>query len=121
MASPTGQKNVRWFQIAMNDAFLTRGVKSIQDLRCVFDCLLERERALERRALDELHHQILGADIIKLADVGMIQGRDLALEHFDRDGAVNARVACFIDLPCRRRPPAPGSRRAPIEFREPKA
>ncbi len=93
----------------MRDAFLMRGVQSIQNLRCVFDRLLDRQRTFQRRALDELHHQIIRPDIVKLADVGMVQGRhrsgflletlgELFFRNLDRDDAIEARVAGLIHL-----------------------
>ena len=66
--------------------------------------LLERQRPLQRRALDELHHQVIRPDVVELADVRMIQrrhGARFALEAFgelllgdlDGDDAVEPRVA----------------------------
>ena len=47
--------------------------------------MIDRYWPLERRALDVLHHQIVGTDIVELADVGMIErgdGLGLTLESF---------------------------------------
>src|ERR1035438_4732876 len=104
-----GHQNVGRFQVAMRDAFLMRGVQSIQNLSRVFQGFFERQRSPQRRALDELHHQVVGTDVVKLADIGMVQGRDgacLALEaliepalgNLDRDGAIHPRVDRFVHL-----------------------
>ena len=63
----------------------------------------------DRRAFHQFHHQVVGSDIIELADVGMVQGRDGAgfvfealgealLGDFDGDSAVEARVASLPHL-----------------------
>ena len=91
----------------MRDALAVRGVQSFQYLARVLDGLPDRHRAFERRAFDELHHQVIGADIVKLADVRMVQRRyhsgflfeargELLLRHFDRDRAAQPRVARLL-------------------------
>ena len=42
----------------------------------VFDRFFGRQRPYWRRAFDELHHKVVIAEIVKLADIRMIQGRD---------------------------------------------
>jgi hypothetical protein len=70
------------------------------------DRLLHGNRSLERLALDVSHHQIVGADVVDLANMGMIQRRDgmgFALETLaesdvtllDGDDTIQARVARF--------------------------
>src|SRR5579864_9656454 len=65
--------------------------------------------SLQGRALDVLHHQVVWPDIVQGADVGMVQGRDrvrFALEalgellvgNLDGDGAIQPRIASFVDL-----------------------
>ena len=60
-------------------------------------------RAFQRSALDVFHHQVIGADIVKLADVGMVQRShgpgflfealgELLLRNLDGDRAVEPRV-----------------------------
>ena len=67
------------------------------------------DAGLERAALDVLEHQVIRADVVDLADVGMIQRGDrarllleprvmLALQPFDRDDAIQAGVAGFPHL-----------------------
>ena len=46
------------------------------DLHDVCQCLIERQRAFKRYALDVLHHQLIRPDIMERADVGMIQRAD---------------------------------------------
>ena len=76
--------------------------------------LVQRHRARfdplgQRRPLDQLHHQVVGTDIVNVADVGVIQRGDranLALEAFaeplggNLDGhlAPHARIAGAIHL-----------------------
>jgi hypothetical protein len=52
-----------------------RGIEGILSLFPVFQRLIGWQRAFNRIALDVLHHQIVGSDIVELADVPMIQGR----------------------------------------------
>jgi hypothetical protein len=49
-----------------------RGVEGVEDLRRVVDGFLDVQRAFERGAFDELHDQVVGADVVELADVGMV-------------------------------------------------
>ena len=104
-----GDQNVGGLQIAMGDPLPVRGIQGIQNLSGVFDGFFERQRSFQRRALDVFHHQVIRADIVELADVGMIQLRDGAgftleafaevrLCNFDRDEAIEARVAGFVNL-----------------------
>ena len=77
--------DVAGFQIAMHDALFVRGFQSVTYLRCDTQRLLKGVWTLGRLALDELHHQVVGADVVNLADVGMVQRRDgfgFALEAF---------------------------------------
>jgi hypothetical protein len=64
----------------MRDPLAMRSIKSVQNLAGVFDGLLDWQRTLERRPLDELHHQVVWTDVVKLADMRMIQSGDGA--HF---------------------------------------
>ena len=47
------------------------------DLRGVADCLVDRQRAIfhpvgDGVAFEQFHHQVVRADVVKCADVGMI-------------------------------------------------
>ena len=69
------------FQIAMHDAFLVRSFESIHNLLPNTECFFERNRAFfnplsQSRTLDVLHDQVIGADVVQSADVGMIQCRN---------------------------------------------
>lgn len=92
----------------MDDAFFMCGLKSITDLAG------DRQRLLdchgsgfdpvgERRAFDQFHDQVVGADIVELADVAVIQrgnrarlavetGVKLLVGELDGDGPSEARV-----------------------------
>ena len=91
----------------MGDALLVRGVERVANLHRVLQCLIERQRPLERRALDVLHHQVIRPNIVQRANVGMIQRRhgasfaletltELGLGSFDRNDAIEARVASLV-------------------------
>ncbi len=93
----------------MRDALGVRGRKRIGNLDGVAAGPIERERAIQLRSLNEFHHQIIRANIVELANVGMIQRGDrsgLALEPvavfdikgFDGDGASQANVDGFVNL-----------------------
>src|SRR5260221_7066353 len=66
-------QDIGGLQIAMRDSLAMRSVESLENLPGVFDGFLDRQRTLERRLLDELHHQIVWTDIVKLADMCVIQ------------------------------------------------
>ena len=62
-----------------------RGVKRVQDLPGIEQSLIERQRALDRLALDALHDQVVGTHVVERADIRMIQrgdGLHFALEAF---------------------------------------
>jgi hypothetical protein len=98
----------------MRDAFLVRGFERIGNLTCDGERLFQRNCALpdavgEGRTLHQLHHQVIRADIVQCADVGMIQrcdGAHFAVEAFaetlggDLEGhvAAHAGIVGAIDL-----------------------
>ena len=106
--------DVARLQIAVDDALLVRGFERIGDLARDGERLLERNRALldplgERLALDQLHDQVVRADVEQRADIGMVQrgdGARLALEavaeplggDLHRHFAVQAGIGGAIDL-----------------------
>ena len=93
----------------MDDALLVRGFERVGDLAGdALSASSSGERALRRslgeRPLDQLHHQVVRADVVQRADVGMIQrgdGSRFALEalaesfrgDLDGDVAAEARIA----------------------------
>ena len=108
----------------MDDALPVGGRQGVCDLRRHTQRLRDWQRSLlkprgKRLAGKEFHHQVGGAvssaDVVKCADVGVIQAgdrlgfalkpgatvsirADVRWEHLDRDAAVEARVAGFVDL-----------------------
>jgi hypothetical protein len=69
----------------MNDALAVRGRKGIRYLGGINQSAIERQRSAfqycrQRFTLDVLHHEIgspvLFSNIVKAADVGVVQGRD---------------------------------------------
>src|SRR5579859_606155 len=99
-------------------------VESIGNFHADFQSLAERQRAAgktrgERLTLEILHDEIFGAvlvsDVVKSADVGMVERRngagftlealsqfgvfgEMVGQDFDGDGAVEAGVASAVDL-----------------------
>src|SRR6266571_3858133 len=93
----------------MRDSLAMRGIERVQNLAGVFDGLLDRQRTRKRRPLDELHHQVVWTDVVKLANMRVIQSgnrarfalealRKLLAGNLDSDHAVEARVASFVDF-----------------------
>src|SRR5437868_14117413 len=79
------------------------------DFAGVLQRLLDGQRTLERDALDVLHDQVVGSNVVERADVGMIQGRDgagfalktltkLSLGNLDGHDAIKARVTSLVDV-----------------------
>ena len=118
------EHDVERLQIPVRYPIAVGLVQRVGNLDRILQHLLHRQRALlqvirQRFPLQVLHHQIvdsiLMADVEERADVRMIQAGDgarFAIEalaqvraigqvrgqDFDRDGAVEPRVASFIDL-----------------------
>ena len=89
-------KDVARLEIAVNDALGVRGLQRVQDLNGVLDGPGDRQRSLQRPAIDVLHDQVIGADIVERANMAMIEGgngpglaleprRELLLAELDRD------------------------------------
>ena len=92
----------------MNHAFFMRGFECVSDLAGNAQRFLQRNRASldalgQRRTLDQLHHQIVRPDVVKRANVGMIQRRNgprLTLEalaevflgNLDGNGTLQPRI-----------------------------
>ena len=104
-----GGQNVGGLQIAVGDALPVRGIERIANLRRILQRLIERQGPFQRCALDVLHHEVIWPDVIKRADVRMIERRNclgLALEALgklgtgclDRDKPVKACVAALVYL-----------------------
>ncbi len=91
-SSSPSDKNIRWLDIAMNDAFGVRCVESVGDFDGKRDKRFDvewtaRDLVLERGAFQALHSDeraaFVLADVVNSADVGMIQrgsGLRFALE-----------------------------------------
>jgi hypothetical protein len=71
-------QQVRWLDVAMNDAHRVCSGKAIGNLCRQFQQLADIGDWPDRCALDELHHQVVRADVVQLADVRVVQGRDCA-------------------------------------------
>jgi hypothetical protein len=94
----------------MSDALGVRGLKRGSDLYGQTQCVANRQRTFgQRLAIHQLHHDIVGADIIDLADVGVIKGgygfgfarksiAELGGRGFYRDIAIEARISGAVDL-----------------------
>src|SRR4029077_4428317 len=115
-----GNHDVARFEVAMNHSFAMRLAQRFGNLHAVLENLRERQRTFdqsigERLSLEQLHHDVVVADVIKRADVRMRQMRnrlcltleaDLELcvlcefggQNLDRDVAVQPRITCPVDL-----------------------
>jgi hypothetical protein len=98
----------------MNHALVVRGFQRIGNLPSDAERFIQWDRSgldlvSERRSFDYLHHQVVGSDVVKRADVEMIERRgssSLALETFieffggNLDGYVapEPRISGAIDL-----------------------
>ena len=71
-----GDEDIGGLEVAVRDALPVRGVEGIADLCGIFQRLVERQRAFERRSFDVLHDQVIWSDVVKLADVRMIERRN---------------------------------------------
>jgi hypothetical protein len=60
----------------VDDVAFMRGFNPVDQLLDDRQCLVEWHRAAERRALHELHHQVVGADVVEVADVAVIERGD---------------------------------------------
>ena len=72
------QDDVARLQIAVHDALLVGVFQRLGDLPGDLERLIQRYRALpdslrQSGTLDEFHHKVIGAHVVELADVGMIQ------------------------------------------------
>ena len=83
MAS-TGDKDVGWFDIAVNDALGMGRIQSISDVDAKIKQALRLKRAsenylLQRLAIQVLHHDerpsLVIADLVDGTDVGMVESR----------------------------------------------
>jgi hypothetical protein len=99
----------------MNDPCGVSRGEAIAHLHGHIEQLARRIDRRDRRAFDELHDQVVQADIVKRADARMIQGGNRArlprkafteflVRGLDRDGAVEPRVARFVHLSHAARP-----------------
>jgi hypothetical protein len=104
-----GDQDIGRLEVAMRNALAVRRIQRLQNLPRVFDGLVDGQRAFQRRALDKLHHQVAGSDVVEHADVRVVQRRHgavLSLEAFrellfgnlDGDDATVASVARFPHL-----------------------
>ena len=98
----------------MDDALLVRLLQCVGNLQRDRDGFLDRDGTsrhlfAERRSFDQFHHQVVGSDVVEMADVRMIQrgdGAGFAFEtfaeafarNFDRDLAAQTRVAGAVHL-----------------------
>src|SRR5262249_21922535 len=106
--------DVRRLEVAMDYPLLVRGVERVTDLARDRQRLLQRDGAgfdplRQCRPIDQFHHQVVGADVVNLADVGVIEGgdgADFALEPVaevlrgELDGyvAAHARIVGAVDF-----------------------
>src|SRR5580658_4247120 len=79
-------------------------VEGVENLSGIFNRFPHGQRTFQRRAVDQFHHQVVRADIVELANVGVIERRDgaglavessreLGLRNLQRNNAVEASIA----------------------------
>ena len=93
----------------MDDAGLVRGGQAFGDLDADVEHRAHVTRSGDGDAFDVLHHQVVRADVVQVADVGVTErgdGARLAIEplgelffgNLDGDEAIQPHIACAIDL-----------------------
>ena len=114
-ATVVRDEDVGRLEIAVEDALLMSGMEGVGDLHGQASGFLRRQRAPQRRPVQELQDEIARPDVVDLADVRVIQRRDgarLLLEaadavgvgvtpgrqNLDCDVAAEARVMRAVDL-----------------------
>ena len=104
--------DVRRFEIAVDDAAVVRRLQRVGDLPGERQRFVDRDRRRanavgERRTVNQLHHEIVGPDVVQRADVRMVErgdGAGLPLEavaeafgrHLDCDVPAEAGIARAI-------------------------
>jgi hypothetical protein len=71
-------------QVAMRDALAVCRIQRVQNLPRVFDGLRQRQRALERRALDEFHHQVVKRSTSCSTGAAVRHGRRMLTENSEK-------------------------------------
>src|ERR1700692_3891455 len=76
-----GREDVRWFEVAMNDPLAVCGLERGRNLPRELQRLIRRKGLRlftvdDRPPVDVLHDQKIRADVVNLADVGMIERGD---------------------------------------------
>ena len=69
-------QNIGGLEIAMGKTLAVRGVEGFQNLSGICDRRFRRQRAGERKPVDQFHHQIVRPDVMDLADIRMIESRN---------------------------------------------
>src|SRR5690242_2480194 len=93
----------------MNNPFAVGCFQRLENLPGIPQRLQEGERTTQGFALDILHNQVIGPDIVHGGDVRMVQGRggaglafdpiaELVLRGFQSDDAIKPRITGFEDL-----------------------
>ena len=102
--------DVGGLKVPVYDAFVMGSFQRADDLTGVVQRRFERHRAFQGLALDQLHHQVVRADVVERADIRVIERShrtDFALESvgelhagdFDRNLTTEPRVPSLVDLP----------------------
>mgnify|MGYP001207914022 CR=1 FL=1 len=68
-------RDVAGFEIAVDDASLVRGFECCGDLSSDAQHLVQRQRAFRTGAFDQFHDDVVGTDVVNLADVESLLGR----------------------------------------------
>src|SRR5262249_16434803 len=104
-----GHQDIARLEVAMDHAAPMRGIERAADLLSQPDHFFEWQRPLKRCALHVFEHEVVRTDIVKGADVRVVQRSDslsfadeavgkTALQDLDRDGSIEASIAGLVDL-----------------------
>jgi len=68
-----GDLYIGGLEIPMDDSFLVRSLKRCSDLTGDGERFLQRHRSHGSDSVDQFHDEVVRADVVELADVGVIQ------------------------------------------------
>jgi hypothetical protein len=60
----------------MCETLAVRGIEGVENLAPVCDRCLHRQRAFQRHAVDELHHDVIVANVVNLTDILLVESCD---------------------------------------------
>ena len=104
--------DISWLQIAVKNAAFVRSLQCVGNLDRELHGLVSRDRTLEWFSLQIFEDEVVGADVVDLANVWMVDrgnnarlalksARIVSDQPLDRDRAIQASIVRLVDLaPC---------------------